>query len=527
MAQNFLARQSPIDRENGAGYRAVSPLWIAALLMSAAFAGPLSAPEKIGREIYRRGAVAGKQAGTARVGSESVPITTASFACANCHGIWGEGGRESGIDVPRLDWGRLSSPAISPVTGRRRAGYTPASLRRAITAGVDPSGTRFYAAMPRFAFPAASLDALVAYLARIGDDGDLDPGVTSSAIRVGAALPLTGPMEGAGQAIRRTLEAMFAAADRDGGIYGRKIELVVEDSSRSDAVNRLMAGGVLALVANLGADSASALLERDEIPLIGPVAISPHPEGVPNRYIFYLLSDYFDQARALVDFVAAREAPNRPRFAALYSGSKLNLDAVAGLRAQTTSRGFPLVASERMGDPGALAAILARNPDYLLFCGAGDEIAPVVRELQQAVRRPVLLAFQPAAQSPLAALGGPVAESALLAAPAFPPDNAGAPEFFSILNQDPSAQQYIGFRAAAFAAGSVLLEALRANGQRISRESLIRVLEHQSFPTGVTVPLHFSPNRRVGSSGALILALDARSGEFRPVSNWITPKDAP
>jgi ABC-type branched-subunit amino acid transport system substrate-binding protein len=508
----------------------VTPLWVAALLMSAAFAGPLSAPEKRGREIYRRGTAAGKQAGTARVGSESVPITSASFACANCHGIWGEGGRESGINVPRLDWEHLCSPATSPVTGRHRAAYTLASLRRAITAGVDPSGTRFYAAMPRFAFPAASLDALIAYLARIGDDGDLDPGVTSSAIRVGAALPLSGPMEGAGRAIRQTLEAMFARAARDGGVYGRNIELVVEDSMRADAVNRLIAGErVLTLVANLGADSASALLEREEVPSIGPVSVSPSPHqaGVPNRYIFYLLPDFYEQARALVDFVAARAAPIQPRFAALYSGSKPNLDAVAGLRAQTTLRGFRLLASERIGSPGALALILARNPDDLLFCGDGDELARIVRELQQADPRPVLLAFQPAAQSVLAALGGPVAESALLAAPAFPPDNARAPEFFSILNQDPSKQQYIGFRAAAFGAGGVLLEALRANGRRISRESLIRVLERQSFHTGVTMPLHFSPNRRVGSSGALIFGLDAQTRDFAPISGWITPKDAP
>jgi len=490
--------------------------FLAVLLCGVLSADGLSTNEKRGREIYRRGT----SEGTARIGSDGVPMPGRLFACASCHGIWGEGSRESGIDVPALSWWRLSSAAVSPLTGRRRIAYNAQSLRWAIADGLDPSSLKLHAGMPRFSMPPEQLDALIAYLARIGDDDDLDPGVTASTIRVGAALPLTGPLESAGRSIRETLEALFA---RDGLLYGRRIELVAEDSSQpggtAEATRRLIAGGrVFALVANLGTDHVGALIENEGIPLIGPIAISPHEKGVPNRYTFYLLPDLYDQARAVIDFLATRDAPRLPRLAALCPGS--DLDALGGMRAQAKLRGLELLENQ-----SALAAILPAHPDYLLFCGDGAGLLRVSRELEQASLRPSLIAFLSIAQSGIRALPAPIAESALFVAPAFPPDRLHAPEFFSILGNDST---YPGFRAAAFAAGTVLIDALRASGARFSRESLVRILERpQGFQTGVTAPLRFSVNRRVGSEGAVVLALDPSGRELIPVSEWISPKDAP
>ena len=84
---------------------------------------------------------------------------------------------------------------------------------------------------------------------------------------------------------------------------------------------------------------------------------------------------------------------------------------------------------------------------------------------------------------------------------------------------------YLGLRSAAFAAGSLLVQALHSSGSRPNRDDLVRTLEHlQHFETGVTAPLTFGPNQRVGSAGAVILALDPDSHDFVAVSGWITPQ---
>jgi ABC-type branched-subunit amino acid transport system substrate-binding protein len=90
---------------------------------------------------------------------------------------------------------------------------------------------------------------------------------------------------------------------------------VVEDS-RGEPAETLEAtrylierDGVFAFVGSFEPrDSASVneLLKRNEVPLVGPVTLSPRPTLPPNPYIFYLLPTFNDQARSLVDFVKTR-----------------------------------------------------------------------------------------------------------------------------------------------------------------------------------------------------------------------------
>jgi len=507
-------------------------LLIAALLWIGLITTQASTQEH-GREIYRRGTVSGSSVGTAAIGTDAVLLPSSSFACATCHGTHGEGGHESGVDTPPLNWKRLISPSVSSVTGRRRDAYTPETLRRAITVGVDPSGAHLYPGMPRYTMPDKDLTELLAYLERLGDDQDTDPGVTATSIRIGAALPLSGPLAPAGGSIRETLERVFAEASRNGGIYGRSIDLVAEDSLGTaagllDATRHLVNDDrVFAMAASLHAgDSTDAvrLLEGAEVPLIGPVGLSPHENGIPNAYVFYLLPSFYDQARAIVDFIAARDAPRRPRLAVIYGETNIDRDVVEGLRAQAALHGLEIVAEARDA-PNATGAVLSRQPDYLIFAGDGVGIADVAKILDQSNPAIVLVGFISTEESGIASLPSRVAAHALFAAPTLPPDSSHAAAFFSLMQAGHFPKTYLGFRSAAFAAGSVLLQALRSSGSRPNRDELVRTLEHlQHFETGVTAPLTFGPNQRVGNAGAVILALDPCSHDFVAVSDWITPQ---
>jgi hypothetical protein len=52
----------------------------------------------------------------------------------------------------------------------------------------------------------------------------------------------------------------------------------------------------------------------------------------------------------------------------------------------------------------------------------------------------------------------------------------------------------------------------------------VRAREHfHHFETGRNSPLTFGPNQRVGSAGAVILALDPTAQDFVAVSAWIAP----
>jgi hypothetical protein len=69
------------------------------------------------------------------------------------------------------------------------------------------------------------------------------------------------------------------------------------------------------------------------------------------------------------------------------------------------------------------------------------------------------------------------------------------------------------------------VHALRTGGSRPTRATLVHTLEgFQHFETGVTAPLTFGPNRHVGNSGAVMLAVDPASHGLAAVSSWITPR---
>jgi mono/diheme cytochrome c family protein len=109
---------------------------------------------ELGRAIYRDGV--GLQG---RLAYTQGPdwLRFAGSGCAVCHGDRGQGLTvQAGAVVgaaPAITWTALAA-----------RGYDEASLRHALTAGVDPHGREFHYYMPRWTLSAAEMDALLAYL---------------------------------------------------------------------------------------------------------------------------------------------------------------------------------------------------------------------------------------------------------------------------------------------------------------------------------------------------------------------------
>ena len=62
-------------------------------------------------------------------------------------------------------------------------------------------------------------------------------------------------------------------------------------------------------------------------------------------------------------------------------------------------------------------------------------------------------------------------------------------------------------------------------GKTISRDKLITVLEgFYQFQTGLTPPLTYGPNRRVGALGSYIVMVDLEQRRLVPASGWIVPR---
>jgi ABC-type branched-subunit amino acid transport system substrate-binding protein len=510
--------------------------------ISAQTATGLSPEEKRGKQIYLKGEGEGGEI-TAVVGGAGLELPGSSFACANCHGLRGEGANEGGLQPPPLKWSTLTAKHTSALTGRERAPYLEATLARAIRAGTDPAGGTLHPGMPRYKMTPAQMADLIAYLKKIGNEVDLEPGLRGDAIRIGAALPLSGPLARIGEDVKAALGACFAEINGQGGVYGRKLELVVADS-RGDEAGTMEATrelvekqGVFALAGSFepgNSQAANEYLKKSEVPLVAPVTLSPLLPSVPNPFIFYLLPSFNDQARALVDFIGSEQT--RPkghpasRLAVVYSGNQFDRDAVSGLRAQIKEHSMQLVA-ERGYEAGRLSpatqveALASKKPDYIFFFGNGDDFLALARELDRVKLEVGLLTSSITIGRAAFSMPATVASRTYLSYPVSLAGRDDFTEFLAVLKKANVQLRGVAFQANAFAAAKVLVEALKSAGSQLNRSSLIASLETlRGFQTGVLPPITFGPNRRVGASGSYIVGIDPIKKQYTPLGDRIVPK---
>src|SRR6185436_14925290 len=204
---------------------------IALVVVSLAFSSqtataqqPLTPQEIRGKQIYLQGTSPSGKDILAYVGDASLEVPGNVMACANCHGIAGQGKIEGGINPSNVTWEALTKPyGVAHVNGRKHPPYTARALELAVTRGLDPAGNKLLYAMPRYQMSKADLDDLVVYLKRLGTD--VDPGISENKIVIGMAFPTAGPIGELSQAVRDVIVAVFAEVNAQGGVYSRQLEL--------------------------------------------------------------------------------------------------------------------------------------------------------------------------------------------------------------------------------------------------------------------------------------------------------------
>jgi ABC-type branched-subunit amino acid transport system substrate-binding protein/cytochrome c553 len=492
----------------------------------------LTPQELRGKAIYLRGESPSGREIAATVSDVEVPASTVT--CAGCHGLRGEGKTEAGITAGGLAWSNLLKSHTHP-TGRRHGPFDEAAFARAVTQGVDPDGNALLAAMPRYKLSAEDMADLVAYLRRI--ESETEPGLSEAAVRVGTILPARGALAETGAAMRDVLAAYFEDLNARGGVYGRRVELRVAEMGADAAATAAGARRlveqeeVFALVGGMsaGADAELAALAREtETPFVGPATLMPQAGPPANRQVFYLLPGLGEQARALVNFYAARRPGAQSRAAVVYVDSGVAAAAAAAAEDQCGKAAcgtLQKVSYERAKFDAAALVRGLKGADAVFFFGTGGEELALIKEADAAGWRPNLLLLGALAAGDLVG-GVPTGfkERVFVAFPTVPSDltPAGLAEFRALQEKYKIVARHTASQLAAFAAAKVFAEGLRRSGRDLSREKLINALEGlYDFETGVAPRVTFGPNRRVGAAGASVMKIDPEKREFAPAGGWV------
>ena len=370
-----------------------------------------------------------------------------------------------------------------------------------------------------------------------------DPGLSSKEIVLGYSGPLTGS---AGQVYGKlpgAMKAYFDHINANGGVYGRKIKLVVRDDkylptlAATQTTNLVLNDKVFALVGALGTATHSkayvaASLAKKNVPdLFVNTGFSGFADKGKYPTTFTILPSYAMEAKIMAKFI--KDTPTlAPQASFLIAqDDEFGVDGVNGFKLG----GHTFTAAPTLYPQGGLSAALAEGaltklsavpgkPVLVLF-GTTDSTATI---LKAAEKLSLVSKFNWIAGSvggdanTLLALGvKPATINGALAASFFPDaKDATDPyvsEFSKINTKYNSGVAFDNVVLQGMNSAMLTVQSLRAAGKNLTRTGLIEAIESKGagFASAGLVPLNFSASSRVGYNGYWFGQLNEK-GELKP-----------
>jgi len=132
----------------------------------------------------------------------------------------------------------------------------------------------------------------------------------NATLKIGMSTALTGPAEGLGREMRAGVEAYFERVNRQGGVNGHRLELLVRDdqyepSRAGPNVRELIdRDHVLAIVGNVGTPTAVVtvpIVNQKKVPFFGAfTGAGVLRKTPPDRYVFNVRASYADETAEMV-----------------------------------------------------------------------------------------------------------------------------------------------------------------------------------------------------------------------------------
>jgi len=195
--------------------------------------------------------------------------------------------------------------------------------------------------------------ALLACIVLLGGvPGLAEEGVTDKEIVLGSHQDLSGPIAGWGLQVKLGLEMKAREINEAGGIFGRKIRLVIEDNAydpkKAILVTQKMIekDRVFAFVGNMGSPTAGAskpIISAKKIPQMFPLTAASLFFDPYDRYSFGGFVPYYDQARCLVKYFHER---GKTRLGLMYQDDEMGAIMKKGVEDQLAEYKLKLTAAE-------------------------------------------------------------------------------------------------------------------------------------------------------------------------------------
>jgi ABC-type branched-subunit amino acid transport system substrate-binding protein len=368
--------------------------------------------------------------------------------------------------------------------------------------------------------------SLLTILAGLSFSGLAENGVFHDKVVLGQAAVFSGPAAQLGIQMRNGIKAYLDHVNAQGGIHGRKIELVTEDDRYEtkvapEASKKLIEEHrVFALLGYVGTPTGVAhlpVVNQAKVPLVGMFTGAEVLRVPFSRYIFHVRASYYDETEKIVEQIVSIGGKN---IAVFYQDDAYGLAGLTGTEIAMKKRSMQIstkatVERNTIKVENAVKTIHAMKPDAVVMISAYTSIAEFVRQMRKAGSGATFYNVSFVGSKALAdALGKEGVGVAISQVVPFP-WGTGVPvvKEYQQLAKKAGFTDYNFSALEGFLSAKVLVEGLRRTGRNLTRERFITTMESMRDVDLGGFYVGYSPTNRAGSK-FVDLTIIGRQGRF-------------
>jgi len=362
-------------------------------------------------------------------------------------------------------------------------------------------------------------------------------GVSRDEIVLGTIQDLSGPIAGYGKQARNGMLLRVEEANEQGGLYGRKLRLVVEDSAYDPkkailAARKLISQDrIFMMVGHIGTAQNNAalpiLLENDVVNFL-PLTASKDMYEPLHRLKYALFASYHDQMRLSVPRLAQQK--NAQRICAIYQDDDFGLEVLRGAEAGLKAAGREMVekASFKRGATdfsSQVAKLKAAGCDLVVMGTIIRETIGTMAEARKSGFNPTFVASFAAYSDLIHKLGGKAVEGfyAVMSSQHPYTDEQDlairfwANKYRTRFNEDPTVMSVYGYTMV-----DMFVKAVRKTGPNLTTDNFIKAMDLSTFaPDSFGSPkMTYSPTKRLGTESMRLSQIV--DGRWKVVGDYIS-----
>lgn len=352
-----------------------------------------------------------------------------------------------------------------------------------------------------------------------------EDGVTAKRIVIGQSAAFSGPASELGTEMRSGAMAYFEHINKQGGVHGRRIELVAIDDGyepeRAAANTRkLIQDGAFLLFGYVGTPTSNAskpIFTEAQVPFVGPFTGAESLRSPVNRYIFNVRASYYAETDKIVEQLVNL---GLTKIAVFYQNDDYGRAGLAGVERAVKKRKLTIsvtgtVERNTIDVAAAVKAIAPTEPQAVVMVSAYKSCAAFIREMKKARSNPQFINVSFVGSRALANELGETGRGVGITQVVPFPWNVGLPvvrEYQRLFSAFSGKSEFSFTSLEGFIAAKVLVEGLRRTGPNLTREHLIATMENFSFDTG-GFAVSYTPDDRSGSH-FVELTVITKEGKF-------------